>query len=363
MTPGPQGSPYAVLLAGGSGTRFWPASRGGTPKQFLRIAGERPMLAETAARLEGLNVPERTLVVTTREQGELVRELLPGIPRENVLLEPLARNTGPAVALAALEIRRRDPAAVQIVLPADHVIRPVEGFRRTGRAAVEEARDSGSLLVFGIEPTRPATGFGWIRSGGVLRQRDGVAIHRVQGFVEKPDLARAQLFLDEGGSFWNSGMFVWTGEAIERELREHAPALHAALAPDKSRALSAAELERAYERLPGVAIDVALMERTREVRMLALDFAWSDVGSWDALAEIGAKDPSGNFACGGAALVALDSGGSIVHAPAGELVALIGVEDLIVVHAGGATLVCRRDRAQDVKKLVDELRERHRDFV
>lgn len=350
---------YAVLLAGGSGTRFWPASRSGTPKQFLRICGERPMLVETAARLEGLVDPSRILVVTTREQSAQARELLPRIPERNVLPEPTARNTAAAVALASFEIRRRDPLAVQVVLPSDHVIETPEGFRDTVRAAADEAAESGALLVFGVRPTHPATAYGWIRAGAPRGSRGDHAVHTVERFVEKPDLGRAREFLAQGGHFWNSGMFVWTGEAFDRELGLHAPEIRSALAEP----LSEAQLARAYEGLPSVSIDVALMERSYNVRMIAIPWSWSDVGSWDALADVGEKDAAGNVACGGAALEAIDARGSIVHAPPGELVALIGVEDLVVVHAQGATLVCRRDRAQDVKRLVERLRESRREFL
>jgi mannose-1-phosphate guanylyltransferase len=350
---------YAVLLAGGSGTRFWPASRRGKPKQYLRIAGEQSMLAETAARLEGIVPAERTYVVTVRSQLDLVRRALPGLPEGNLLAEPLARNTGPCVALAALEIALRDPASLQVELPADHVIHPRESFQRTLLAAARAAAATPALHVFGIRPTHPATAYGWILAGRRLGEEQGIAVHAVERFVEKPDLARARGFLEHGGYYWNSGMFVWSSAAIERALSEHLPAVHQAL----SRPLALAELERAYAGLPQVSIDVGVLERERDVRMLPIDYFWSDVGSWDALAGVHAADERGNVASGGALLEALDARGCIVHGDPGALIALIGVEDLVVVQSGGVTLVCRRERAQEVKQLVERLARARGEFL
>ena len=342
---------FAILLAGGTGTRFWPASRRERPKQFLRIAGETSMLAETRARLDSLVSPERTLVVTTDEQVELVRAELPEIPAQNVLSEPLARNTGPSVALAALEVRRRDPSAIQIVLPADHVIRPRDKFQRSLRAAATVAADSSSLCVFGVAPTFAATAYGWIESGGREPTVDGMEVRAVKRFTEKPDKARALAFLAAGGFFWNSGMFVWSTEAICAALETHMPREFAALSKNPR----GNALKSAFESFDARSIDVAVLERAANVRMLGIDYFWSDVGAWDALGALGSADASGNTACGGAALAALDAKDCIVHGDGGSLVALIGVDDLVVVHAGDVTLVCRRDRAQDVKALVERL--------
>ncbi|MCC7012297.1 MAG: mannose-1-phosphate guanylyltransferase [Planctomycetes bacterium] len=350
---------YAILLAGGTGTRFWPASRKSRPKQFLRIVGERSMLAETHARLAGVVEPEHTLVVTTRDQLDLVRATLPEIPERNVLAEPQGRNTGPCIALAALEVRRRAPEAVQIVLPADHVIRPREAFQSTLRAAVDVALDQRSLLVFGIHPSFPATAFGWIKAGAVESISRGQPVHSVERFVEKPALARAREFLEQGGYFWNSGMFVWSSAAIAAALAEFMPAAHAAL----QQPLAPAELERAYAQLDSVAIDVAVLERARSVRMLPISYFWSDVGSWDALGTVIAPDADGNVASGGARLVTSDASGCIAYGAEGSLVALIGVDDLIVVQTGPTTLVCRRDRAQDVKRIVERLQAERSEFL
>jgi mannose-1-phosphate guanylyltransferase len=349
---------HAILLAGGSGSRFWPASRRARPKQFLRIVGDRPMLAETYLRLDGLVGPERTWVVTTREHAGEVADALPELPASQVLIEPCARNTAAAIAMAALHIERVEKDALQVVLPADHVIRPRSAFQATLRAACIAARQADdSLFVFGIHPSYPATEFGWIKTAGVEGIVDFTAVHTVERFVEKPDLARAKEFLESGGYYWNSGMFLWSTQAISKALEQHAPQLRAALSAhmDASAGASGAAFEQAYAALPPVSIDVAVFERAKNVCMLPIDYFWSDVGAWDALAGVNRADEQGHVAAGGTQLAALDSRGCIVYGEAGGLVALLGVEDLIVVRSGSVTLVCRRDRAQDVKKLVERL--------
>lgn len=351
---------HAILLAGGSGSRFWPASRRARPKQFLHIVGERAMLAETYLRLEGLVRPDRCWVVTTREQAAEVRNALPELPPEQVLIEPCARNTAAAIAMASLHVAKRDPSALQVVLPADHVIRPRSAFQATLRAACDAAtKDPSALFVFGVHPNHAATEFGWIKTAGVEGVVGATAVHAVERFVEKPNAARAQEFLEAGGYYWNSGMFLWSAGAFLRALRELAPSIHATL----SNGAVGAEFERAYAALPSVSIDVAVFERTTHARMLPIDYFWSDVGAWDALASVNPADAAGLVRAGGTALASLDARNSIVWGEHGGLIALVGVEDLIVVRSGAVTLVCRRDRAQDVKKLVEGLAAEHREHL
>jgi mannose-1-phosphate guanylyltransferase len=344
---------FAVIMAGGSGTRFWPASRRARPKQFLPISGGKPMIAETCARLAGVVPWERTLVVTAESQTELVAAALPALPRSNILAEPAARNTAPCIAFAAEEVARRAANAVQVVLPADHVIRPLESFQRTLAAAVAEAAASDVLVIFGVRPDHPATGYGYIECGATLGNRDGVPLFAVQRFVEKPERARAEAFLAGGRHLWNSGMFVWSTAAIRSALERHAPAIAAGFA----RVRAGVSLAQVYPELPSVAVDVAVLERASNVRMLPIDYNWSDVGSWSALPELHARDATGNWPVltGGARLVAEDSRACLVYAEGPEVVALVGVSDLVVVRAGNATLVCPRSRAQDVKRIVERL--------
>lgn len=344
---------FAVVMAGGSGTRFWPASRRARPKQFLPVWGGRAMIAETCARLAGLVPWERVLVVTAESQTELVRAALPELPRENILAEPAARNTAPCVAFAAAEIARRARAAVQVVLPSDHVIRPTAAFQRTLAAAAEEAEDGEALVIFGVRPDHPATGYGYVEAGSTLGTRDSIPVYAVTRFVEKPERARAAQFLAGGKHLWNSGMFVWSTRAIQDALRAHAPAIAQGLL----RVEAGEALERVYPSLPSVAIDVAVLEKAANVRMLPIDYEWSDVGSWAALPELHPPDREGNWPvlAGRAQLVAEDASGCLAYAEGDEIIALIGVHDLVIVRAGNATLVCPRERAQEVKRIVERL--------
>lgn len=345
---------WAVILAGGTGTRFWPASRRARPKQFLAIAGSDPLLAVTRARLAGLVPDERLLVVTAAEQADQVRECLPSLPPENLLAEPCARNTAASVALAAFEIARRAPHSVHAVLPADHVIRPAESFRASLAAAAAEARASHALVTLGIRPTHPATGYGYIELGERRASPAAAPVHDVLRFVEKPDETRARAFLESGRFRWNAGIFVWETEAILAAFATHAPAIHAALA----RELGPAELARAFAALPSIPVDKAILEHARERRVLPIDYFWSDVGSWPSLAEVLEPDEHGNCTSGGAELIAEDSHGCVVYGEGG-LVALVGLSDLVVVQARGATLVCPKARAEEVRRIVARLAERH----
>ncbi len=356
---------YAVVLAGGVGTRFWPASRRSLPKQFLPLAGDATpsgapraeggagpsLLAATAARLGGLVPPERVIVVTGADQLELVRAALPDVPAANVLAEPHGRNTAASVALAAWEVSRRRPDAVQVVLPADHVIRPADEFRRALRAAIAAAEAEDVLVTFGVRPSHPATGFGYVEVGDVLERREGHEIRAVQRFVEKPDEERAREFLAGGHHLWNSGMFAWSTRAIREALEKHLPEAWDAL----ERLHGGELLAEVWPAFPRVAVDVGVLERADNVRVVPIDFFWSDVGAWSALPEVLPADGDGNVRAGGALLEALDARGCVVYGEPGTLTALIGVEDLVVVRAGDAVLVCPRDRAQEVRDVVERL--------
>lgn len=339
-------------MAGGSGTRFWPASRRSRPKQFMAVAGERSLIAATRERLAPLIADDHILVVAAREHAELVREALPDLPPENLLLEPVGRNTLPCVALANAEILRRDPDAVQIVLPADHVIAPAERFRESLSAAGEVAVASGALVTFGIRPSHPATGYGYVEIGSTTGELEGIPVFAVARFVEKPDRARAEEFLLSGHYLWNSGIFVWTTAAITTALETSARATWNAL-----RDAQPAELEHVYPGLEAISIDVGVMEKAPELRVIPIDYTWSDVGSWGALAEFAPADAAGNRRLGGTVLEALDSEGNLVYGGSGELTALVGVRDLVVVRAGDAVLVCDRNRTEDVRALVERLKQ------
>jgi mannose-1-phosphate guanylyltransferase len=350
---------FAVIMAGGSGTRFWPASRKSLPKQYLPIGAPQPLVAQTRARLEGVIAAERILVVSARSQERALTEALPDLPPENFLLEPQGRNTAPCVAWAALEIRRRSRDSVQVVLPADHVIRPIERFRASLRAGIEEACASKSLVTFGIRPTRAATGFGYIEVGETLEPRAGEKVSRVRRFVEKPTAARAREFLDSGKFLWNAGIFAWRTDAILAAMEAHFPASLRAL----EKLPAGSELETAYAGLPSVSIDVAVMEREAQVRTIPIEYFWSDVGAWTALADVIEPDAADNRVTGGAVLANQGGAGNIVYGEPDQVIALIGVENLVVVRAGNAVLVATRERADEVRALVERMTRESSPFV
>jgi mannose-1-phosphate guanylyltransferase len=340
---------FVVVIAGGAGTRFWPAGRAARPKQLLPIASERTMLAETIDRSSPLAPPSNTFVITTRLQAEATRRECARLPRENVLPEPLMRNTAAAIALAAERIRRRSGDGVMIVMPADHVIRPLDRFLAIFRAAAARARLGESLLTIGIQPTGPATGYGYIEAGEEIARSEGEPVRKVISFKEKPDLQTAAGFLRTGRYFWNSGTFVWKVSAILRAIETHLPG-HAALLrsiPDGPEIP-----EEVYARFENVPIDVGVMEKAQNVEVIPADFQWDDVGSWLAMARLNPKDADGNVVRG--RHVGIETRHCVLVGD-GHLLATIGVEDLIVVHTPDATLICPKSRAEEVKAIVARL--------
>jgi mannose-1-phosphate guanylyltransferase len=333
-------------MAGGSGTRFWPRSRQRTPKQFLPIVGRQSMLRETVARVAPLVGPSRVLVVAGRSQARAVRADMPRLARRNLLAEPFGRNTAAAIALAALVLERRTPGASMIVLPADHAIAAHGVFRADLRLALRVAEESRALVTLGLPPTHPETGYGYIRPATAIPGTRG-RVARVAAFIEKPNRRRAEALVAEGRVLWNAGIFAWRAADVLDELRTHVPAvvgpLEAALGRGE-RALAAA-----YRRIPSISIDHGVM-------VVRARFPWSDVGSWAAVEPFWRGARNGLNTVRGHALP-IDSRGCVIDSPE-RLVALVGVEDLVVVDAGDAVLVCRKDRAQDVRLVVDELRRR-----
>ncbi|HTS82031.1 MAG TPA: mannose-1-phosphate guanylyltransferase [Myxococcaceae bacterium] len=345
---------YPVVMAGGSGTRFWPLSRKARPKQFLALATDRPLLVETMARLKGLATPAQSYVVCGPVHARAVRRLLPRLPAANVLVEPIARNTAPAIGLATLQVQARDPDGVLAVLPSDHHVADVAGFQAVLRRAAEVAR-SGALVTIGIRPTRPETGYGYVEVGEPIA--GGAA--RVRAFVEKPDAPTAARYLASGQYLWNGGIFVFTARAMREAIERHLPELGSILerlAPTVGTARHAAALKRWFPAAPSVSIDYGVMEKAHDIAVVPGDFGWSDVGSFAALPEVRPADGDGNVVVG-QGVVLVDSAGCVVVG-SGRPLGLVGLRDMVVVDAGDAVLVVPRERSQDVRAVVQSLAKR-----
>ncbi|MDR2862954.1 MAG: NTP transferase domain-containing protein [Puniceicoccales bacterium] len=354
---------YIVIMAGGNGERFWPQSRHDRPKHLLPIAGGTSMLAQTLARLGTVVPPENIRIITRRDQCSAVLEACPTLKPAQVTGEPVGRDTAAAVALATLLIGREDPDASLALLPADALIHDADGFRKTLTAAfaVAEDRAGDNLVTIGIPPVSPATGYGYIHRGAPAGPAHGHAVFQVRRFVEKPDAATAQTYLESGGYFWNAGMFVWKVTAIRRAFEKHEPevwngilALGARL--DAGERLDVA-MDAVYPALKKISIDYAVLEKADNVLCLPAAFDWDDAGEWSALARHEEKDASGNVRLGETSV--LDAGNNIIVSSDGHLIAALGVEDLIIVHTADATLVCPKHRAQEIKKLVRQIAERN----
>jgi mannose-1-phosphate guanylyltransferase len=348
---------HAIIMAGGSGTRFWPKSRRDRPKQLLRLFGDATMLQQTVARIEPLVPGSNVLIVTGADQAEATRAQLAGLPAANIVAEPCPRDTAPCVGLAASIVQKKDPDATMIVMPADHVIAPAETFLKTVKAAVSVIKDDPSTLItFGIRPTRPETGYGYIERGELLETRDGIPVNRVVQFREKPDLATAEKFLASGNYAWNSGIFLWKARTILEETRRHRPALAAGLAKISDALGTPAEREvlaSEFPQLERVPIDKAVMEKASNVRVLEVRYDWNDVGDWRSLANLLPQDAHGNATQGD--VIAQDTTNSIVIADDGGLIATLGLDDVVIVQSGKATLVARRSHLDKLKGLVEGL--------
>jgi mannose-1-phosphate guanylyltransferase len=345
---------YAMVMAGGSGTRFWPWSRSDLPKQLLPLAGRVSMLGETLARIRNVIPRRNVLVVTGKHLRRAVARAVPELPPESIFCEAVGRNTAACVGWAALEILARDPDGVMVVLPADHIVTPLAAFERSVEEALAVADTQRVLVTFGIKPTSPETGYGYIHARERLGSRNGAL--RVEAFHEKPSAPRAKRFLRDRNFYWNSGMFAWRADVVLEEIHSHAPRLARALdemeRARRGKRIAQSAVDRVYAGLESISIDHAVMEKSARVAMVPAHFEWSDIGSWDAVADLWPRDADGNSSRD--PVIALGSKNNLV-ATRGKPVALVGVEGLAVVDSGDAILVCRRDRAQDVRSVVSAL--------
>lgn len=350
---------YAVVMAGGSGERFWPLSTNERPKQFVKIFGGKALLGHAVDRLEGLVPPERVLVVTSRALTAATAEACPRLPPENIVGEPCRRDTAAAAALACGLVAARDPNGVALLLSADHLMEDESLFRQTLADAAAVAGKGDYIVTIGIAPTFPATGYGYIEAGELFDAGTGTEFHFARRFVEKPDAEHARQYLSAGNFFWNSGMFVWSAKTMAKAVAEFTPSLLPVLrAPAEAASPEAldAALDAIYPSLERISVDYAIMEKHPGVIMARGAFGWDDVGSWSAIPKHFPQDACGNTPIGNVEL--MDSRGCIVLSDDGSPVAVLGAEDLIVVRTGGATLVCAKDRAQDLKALVAKMTRR-----
>jgi len=360
-------STHAIVLAGGRGTRFWPRSRMRTPKQLLNIVGKTTMLEQTVARLRPLLPADHIWSVTNAEQAVALRKQLPAAARHRVLTEPVGRNTAAAIALASIHVRHTVQGdALLAVLPADHYIALPENYREIVRAALQLAREPERMVVLGIPPTRPDTGFGYIEKMGEPLQVDGYAVYAVRRFTEKPQLEMAKEYVASENYQWNAGMFFWRVSTFLAALKKYLPKTHSALetlALHIGKPSYAPKLQRIYGKLESISVDYAILEHaTREtgpsrVFVIPADIGWSDIGSWAAVYELVAKQPGENVLAGDGHTI--DAEGNFLWSP-DKFVAAIGVRDLIVVDTPDALLICPQERAQDVGKIVKALEAKKR---
>lgn len=354
---------YAVILAGGSGTRLWPRSRSAQPKQFLDLTSSATMLQETCRRLHPLVSPDRILVVTNASHCDAVAEQLPDVPRGNILGEPEGRGSAAAIGFAAVCLQKRDPGSVMAALTADHLIARADVFRAVLDAAARVA-DEGWLVTLGIRPDYPETGYGYIERGAELAISTAFETFTVARFEEKPPRQRAEEFVRSGRHSWNSGMFIWRVDRILDEIEKLLPDLRSGLARLSAAidtGAEAATVQAVWPTLPKTTIDYGVMEKADRVAVLPVDIGWNDVGSWSSVYDVLPKDELGNAVVG--EHLTTDTTGSLIYSPQ-RLVATIGLKDLVVVDTGDALLICPRDRAQDVKAIVSRLqREGRREYL
>jgi len=346
---------HAVIMAGGVGSRFWPRSRKHKPKQMLNIFGNNTLLQETMARISALVEPPQILIVTTRELAPIIKQQLPEITDDNFVIEPAARNTAPCIGLAAIRLQQRDPHGMMVALPADHLISDRERFLNCLKQALETAQKFDSLVTIGIKPTHPETGYGYIQYHPAHLKSSGA--YEVVTFAEKPNLATAKRFLDSGDFFWNSGIFIWSVQRILKEIEDSLPELYAALCEIRSLEGpdSEAQFTAIYESIRPISVDFGIMEKASNVAVVKGDFSWTDIGNWAEVYRLSPKDKNGNVSLDGHVL--MDARNCYIDSP-DRFVALVGVQDLIVINTADALLICHREHAQDVKQAVEYM-ERH----
>ncbi len=343
-------------MAGGSGTRFWPKSRWLFPKQFLKILSDKSMLQMTIERLLPLTPMEHIYIVGNKSHKPLFEQQVSGCDDTHLVLEPVGKNTAACIATMAFILSRQDPENILLILPADHWITDAAKFRKTLSRAAAAAYHERAIVTLGIPPTFPSTGYGYIKISQSSQEEENASVYPVEAFVEKPNLERARTYLEAGNFYWNSGIFITRADVILSEIATHLPDLHAPLRKLQTIVPSGIPdfLEEVYPTLPSISIDYGVMEKTNKAMMTKADFGWSDVGSWDALYDLSPKDRAQNVTEGLAILE--DCRGCLVSSH-GHMIAGVGLEDIIVINSPDATLVLPRGRSQDVRRIVERLKE------
>lgn len=348
---------FALILAGGAGTRLWPGSRAAMPKQLLKLSGHKTMMQATVDRILPLVSPEHIFVATNREYGPLIKQQVPSLPVENIIEEPSGKNTGPCIGLAALHMERLDPGAIMASLHADHFIADEEEFRQSLLAAAEVARQ-GYLVTLGIQPDKPETGYGYIKRAGRLGEYNQREVYTVDQFLEKPDLATAQRFLESGEYYWNSGIFIWQLSTLRQSFQQCMPQFYQQLDQLGQAVASGRSIEPIWEQIAPESIDVGIMERAEKVAVVPVDMGWNDVGSWAAIYDINNQDENNNVVLDGEH-IGFETKGTLIQGSK-RLIATIGLENVVIVDTDDALLICTKDKAQDVKQIVNWLKDNKR---
>ena len=352
---------YAIIMAGGAGTRFWPKSRFKRPKQLLNILDDRTMICATIDRLTNLLQYDKIYIVTTETQKKEIKSQLPFLKEENFIVEPKGKNTAPCIGLAAVILRSKHPDAVMVVLPADHRIENEKEFRKVISTAGTLARQKKCLVTLGINPTYPSKGYGYIQLDSEKTEIGDTVAYKVKTFAEKPDLKTAKLFLKSGDFLWNSGMFIWKAETILKEIEETLPELHDGLMEIEKHIGTESEQEiinKVYCQIKSISIDYGVMEHSENVYVLKGNFKWNDVGSWEEVYKISAKDKNENLIIGEHLIQ--ETTGCFIDSPK-KFIATFGIKSLIIINTDDALLICPRNKAQDVKKLVDVMKRKNMD--
>ncbi|MEY9096909.1 mannose-1-phosphate guanylyltransferase [Paenibacillus sp. RC84] len=345
----------AVIMAGGKGERFWPKSRINLPKQFLNISGNKSMIQQCITRLEKMIPADQIFIVTNELYAELIQAQIPHLPSDNIIIEPVGRNTAPCIGLASIIIEEKFPNSSMVVIPSDHIIHNEEEFLSIIQTGIQVSEKNG-VVTLGISPNYPETGYGYIETSGSPQRLNNFEIHKVNQFVEKPDLEKAIQYIEQGNYYWNSGIFIWKIDVIREYIKQHMLDMHEILEIMKVSFLSEERnqvIRREFPKMPDQSIDYGIMEKIKDIYMIPCIFGWDDVGSWTALERIDDLDENGNVIRGN--ILSLDTKKCIIESN-GKLIATLGVEDLIIVDTEDVTLICRKDKAQEIKTIIKELK-------